>query len=226
MRDVTRDLPVPRRMEQLLEALGADTEFRDAVLGDLAEEFAIRASADGEDAARSWYYSESLRVAPYLVRDWWRSLRGGDVARFAGIVLLSSAALNVFEVVTRVVVFALPGFGSLWDTLLGWGIAGPLLFQAIMLLWTFVDGMFGGYVAARLGSRAPLTGALALGAAFGIFMLLTTILLVDSSPIALAFRSLNIATLVAGIITGGVLVSARAPRRPDGHTEDSGIASG
>lgn len=40
-----------RAVERLLEALGAEPEFRDALLGDLTEELAIRAAYDGERAA-------------------------------------------------------------------------------------------------------------------------------------------------------------------------------
>ena len=86
-------LPVPHRMERLLEALGADTEVRDAVIGDLAEEFAIRAEMDGVGAARRWYFRESLRVAPYLVRDWWRGLTARDAWYFTRVVGVSSVAL-------------------------------------------------------------------------------------------------------------------------------------
>ena len=42
----------PKTAEPLLEALGAEPEFRDALLGDLTEELAIRAAYDGERAAR------------------------------------------------------------------------------------------------------------------------------------------------------------------------------
>ena len=41
----------PRVAEAVLESLGAQPEFRDDVLGDLAEELAIRAGWDGERAA-------------------------------------------------------------------------------------------------------------------------------------------------------------------------------
>ena len=166
------DLPVPRRMERLLESFGADTEFRDAVIGDLAEEFAIRASEDGVHAARRWYRREALRVAPYLVRDWWRGLRGKDRWYYARTVVLSGVALYLFDLGTRLAMYAIdPGLRSVWDALREFGDAGLFLFPVLMLVWTLVDGVFGGYIAARIGRRAPLTSALALGAACAAFMI-------------------------------------------------------
>ncbi|HEX7242371.1 MAG TPA: permease prefix domain 2-containing transporter, partial [Longimicrobiaceae bacterium] len=57
----------PRTAERLLEALGAEPELRDALLGDLAEDFATRAADQGERAARRRYWREALRAAPYLL---------------------------------------------------------------------------------------------------------------------------------------------------------------
>lgn len=73
--------PVPRAAERLLEGLGADAEYREALLGDLAEEYATRLAYDGPGAARRWYRREALRVAPHLLRDWTRRLRWRGAAR-------------------------------------------------------------------------------------------------------------------------------------------------
>ncbi len=54
--------------ERLLIVLGADPEFVAAVLGDLAEEYAIRAGRDGRLVARLWYAREAMRSAPHVVR--------------------------------------------------------------------------------------------------------------------------------------------------------------
>ena len=71
----------PRYAERLLEALGADPYLREVVLGDLAEEHALRAQWEGEPAARRWYDREGLRAVPFLLRGWWRRLRpAGRVA--------------------------------------------------------------------------------------------------------------------------------------------------
>ena len=206
------DLPVPRRMERLLESFGADTEFRDAVIGDLAEEFAIRAKEDGARAARRWYRREALRVAPYLVRDWWRGLQGRDAWYFARTITLSSVLLYVFERATRLVMYGIdPGLRSLWEAMSELGDAGLILYAALMLVWTLADGVFGGYVAARLGRRAPLTSALALAAAWMAIMVGVA---TQSTGILLMFRILNTITIATGIILGGVLGATRAAIPP------------
>ena len=206
------ELPVPRRMERLLESLGADTEFCDAVIGDLAEEFAIRVREDGPRAARRWYVRESLRVAPYLLRDWWRGLRGEDVRHVTKTVVLSSIALIAFERLTGLVVHGIdPGLRSLWDTLSALGEPGMVLFPVLMLLWTVADGAFGGYVAARLARRAPMSSALALGAVSLAFMVVQT---AQVDGIHIVFGALNTVALVSGIVAGGMLrVGQCTPRR-------------
>ena len=42
----------PLTAERLLEGLSAKTDFRDGILGDLAEEYAERVASDGDEAAR------------------------------------------------------------------------------------------------------------------------------------------------------------------------------
>src|SRR5687768_15018828 len=91
----------PRLTETMLLALGADTEFRNDVLGDLAEEFELRASYD-EVAARRWYNREALRVAPYLLRNWWRMLQKRDVGYFAGVLARTALIIIGFQVAIRV----------------------------------------------------------------------------------------------------------------------------
>jgi hypothetical protein len=54
------------------------------VLGHLAEEFDLRARYDVR-SARRWYPREALRVAPYLLRNWWRMRRREDIKRCAGV---------------------------------------------------------------------------------------------------------------------------------------------
>lgn len=153
----------PRTAERLLEALGAEPEFRDALLGDLAEDFAICAAEDGERAARRRYWREALRVAPYLLRDWARRLRARDAARLAGLVGATFCLVGV----------------SLWGMLAGVEVVvermtGPTTFPwhdpqpgtltlGVMLLGYVAVGTAGGWMASRREDRAPLVAALAFG---------------------------------------------------------------
>src|SRR4051812_19420494 len=90
---------VPRRVERILASLGASAELRQDVLGDLQEEFAIRAAWDGSAAARRWYYRESLRVAPHLLRDWCGRLGCRDLFRLTGVILWSAIVVVTIQTV-------------------------------------------------------------------------------------------------------------------------------
>ena len=165
----------PRTAERLLEALGAEPEFRDALLGDLTEELAIRAAYEGERAARRWYWGAALRVAPHLLRNWARSLRPRDVARLAGSVAAADLLVGV----------------SVWGMLAGVevaveGMIGPTTFPwhdpqpAALALWGMLLGFTavataGGWVASRLEDRAPAVAALALGLGWAIVVLVAPI---------------------------------------------------
>jgi len=61
--------------ERILLGLGAHPAFAESVLGDLAEERALRMTDQGMTAARLWYAREVFRSAPYLL---WSALRHGD----------------------------------------------------------------------------------------------------------------------------------------------------
>lgn len=57
-----RDFPAPRRAESILEALGADTDFRQAVIGDLAV-VATAVTPDGR-ATDEWLAILGTRLTP------------------------------------------------------------------------------------------------------------------------------------------------------------------
>lgn len=205
--------PPPRTAEVLLHGLGADTEFRNDVLGDMAEEFAQRVQLDGDRTARRWYYKESLRVAPYLLRDW---LRGGGAKDAAQVVVISSTAMIMIELLLML---------TLNGTAMGLGVPrhtylrilaalpGSFWIPAGMLAWTAVDGFCAGYIAASLGKRAPIPNALALAATWtGVVGTLNFLLKGPPIPIPLAFRVLNLAALGGGMIAGGVLRVIRLGR--------------
>lgn len=86
--------PLP---ERVLLALGVDPDFAEAVLGDMAEEYALRAARDGIGAARWWYSREVLRSAPHFLRSWFRYASRYERLRLAaflgGLVLTSLLVL-------------------------------------------------------------------------------------------------------------------------------------
>lgn len=189
----------PRTAERLLEALGAEPEFRDALLGDLTEDFATRAAYGGERAARRWYWREALRVAPYLLRSWARLLRARDAARLAGLVGAT---------------FCLVGVG-LWGMLAGVevmveGMAGPTTFPwhdpqpgtltlGVMLLGYVAVATAGGWMASRHEERAPAVAALAFGIPWAVLAL------VFPAPGRAELPTWYLFGLVAAVLTGAML---------------------
>jgi hypothetical protein len=152
----------PRTVEALLEALGADTQYRDAVLGDLAEEFASRAERDGEDNARGWYRHEAMRAVPHLLRSGWHRARRRGIGHLLGVMITAYTGVFIIGIV---------GLGIVGGTLRVLGlvhvpehlpIANPL-FQGSMIVLGTLSATTGGYLAAWLDEDAPLLTAFAFG---------------------------------------------------------------
>ena len=213
-------LTAPQLAERLLEALGADTEFREAVIGDLAEEFELRVGWDGARAARRWYYREGLRIAPYLVRDWWRRLRGRDVARLGGVFVVSSLAMLVLDKLLRLAVWSGVGMIAGRDAFSGLSDVGLFVLAGLMFLWTVVDGAAAGYIAARLGRRAPLPTVVVVAAGLGLLGVL-----LQSAAVPGWFRALNTAMVVTGVLSGGIIRASITRNRPS-ESEDPAIRLG
>jgi hypothetical protein len=165
---------VPSTPERLLEGLGAEADFRDALLGDLAEEYAIRLAYDGPAAARRWYRGEALRVAPHLLRDGLRRLHRRDVRRFARVVLISHVVAYFAHLAlagTMIQAVHLVGgrrvddplFRS-WTVQLSWDdpLRGGAAI-ALLLTFTALAPVLSGFVAASTEDEAPFFPALALG---------------------------------------------------------------
>lgn len=208
----------PRTAERLLESLGAHPDLRDALLGDMAEEYALRAAWDGERAAGRWYRREAWRVAPHLLRDSARRLRWADARRLAGIVLTS----HVFAVTAGTLFFALLGprntlrlFGTLGFEPNGMWIPwrNPFLSAAMLavrLAATAAGPALGGYIAAWIDDQRPLVAAVALGGAWSCLPLAALALGPTGPGWPAWYRFGQVAAVVGGATLGGVLRVARA----------------
>lgn len=158
----------PTTAERLLEALGATPKLRDAVLGDLAEEYAIRAARDGEGAARRWYWGQTIHATPHLLRDWARGLRPLYAARIAGIagatILILGAVVFGVLLAVEVGVERIAG-----PTVLPWHDPEPgTLSLGGMLLGYIVVASTTGWLASRLEQRAPAVAVIVLSIAWVI----------------------------------------------------------
>lgn len=207
----------PRLMEELLTSLGATAGFRDPLLGDLAEEHARRVATDGVRAARRWYRREALRTAPHLLRDGVRHLRARDVAHLVGVVFTAWVLLGaaMLLVALPLASAALRAAGvDLASLLAPGGVRLPWqhpVLAASMLELALLMATAGGRIAGALHGRAPLVGALALGATW------TTLGLVASAfgdGVPLWYRLAAPAATLAGATIGGLLaVRALSVRR-------------
>jgi len=189
----------PRLPQLVLSALGARIEIRDAVLGDLAEEYVAHLEIRGERAARIWYAREALRAIPYLTRDAMRHLGIGGIAHVV------VAALKAYASIVIVLLILFPLAKPLLH-----GLAQPRPGTAIVIALTTT--ILGGYLAARFGRRAPLVSSVTLGAFWtvmftaGLFVVLERYAHVNTPPWC-AFA--GPAIIVAGTSLGGVFCVAR-----------------
>jgi hypothetical protein len=198
----------PRTAERLLDALGAEPEFRDALLGDLAEEYAIRHACDGPRAALRWYWREALRVAPYLLCDWARRLRPRDVARLVRHVIAAYAMVFIVAfvvmVTVEVVVEAVRG-----QTTFFWHDEHPgALSLSLTLLLVVALAMAGGWLASWLEGRAPevrapAVAALTLGVAWAAYSLVDP--LPKRPPLPELYVLSQAVAVLAGTTLGGAL---------------------
>lgn len=193
----------PRTPELLLETLGADVALRDAVVGDLAEEYAWIADAVDERTARRWYWREALRAVPLLAGSAVRRLTWSDVQRRAGIALSAYIFTLVLSLVVGITVnvLAVRAIGA--ETLATpaglWGLLGVQLVQAT---WSSV---LAGYLAAWLDDDAPLTSALTLAALWCLWYLAVGV--VAGGPTAVRQIVLGVIAIVG--MTGGGLLRLR-----------------
>lgn len=80
-------------------------------------------------------------------------------------------------------------------------------FAALMLAWTLIDGAFAGYVAGRIGRRAPLPSALLVALTWMGLMIRS-----GWHGVPPWFLAMNVTVMVAGTIAGGALPALRFAR--------------
>ena len=202
----------PHFAEAVLQSLGAQAEFRDDVLGDLAEEHAIRAEWDGERVARRWYYREAMRVAPHLLRSCVRTLRLRGITRLLGVALTSHVFVAMIVVTLLTVARSIGGPSSV-DSALRWLTQREGLPLALNLALGSLASIGAGYIAGWLHRPAPVVAGLTLGAAWSVLGLIVFGLLTNE-PAWYVF-TMPLMT-IAATTTGGAL-RASVAEREDGH---------
>jgi hypothetical protein len=189
----------PRVPQLLLSALGARAEFRDAVLGDMAEEYYMRLEIQGKNAARAWYLDQACRAAPHLILDGVKNLGVGGIAHVVGAALKAYASIVLLGLALYPLVMLLPR-----DIMKPGAITTFALGLPITLL--------GGYLAARFGRRAPLLSSVALGAFWATVNAAALLFVLSRMPRLGMPTWYNFAVpafLLAGTTLGGVFRIAR-----------------
>jgi len=199
----------PHAAERLLDATGATAPFREALLGDLAEEFACRVAQEGEGAARRWYWWEALRAIPHLLRD---AVRTVDV-RLA--LNLAAGALTAYIVTLMLVGTAA---ALVRGVMAGLEVQGDL--SPIVHHWLLgcAAALMMGYIAAWLDRDAPLLGTLALGLVWVCVCVL--VFFVRGASLV---SDLTIYTIVYSVamVLGGVLRAVTSPVRAQDYAHSS-----
>jgi hypothetical protein len=198
----------PATIERVLEALGAREDFRDGILGDLAEEFELRAERESESAARRWYFREALRAAPYLLADWARGLRKPGLMQLAKVAFASfvlAETLVFFFVLSVTSVLNLIGVSPIILVATPRGLVAP----AVGLSLVAIGGLMGGCIAAWLDDRAPLVSALALGGLFTCTIIAGAVVGRSNSPAWYPLAA-TVMVLVASTL-GGILYVRSTP---------------
>jgi hypothetical protein len=186
----------PRFPEVMLEALAPASDFRESLIGDLAEEFAMRAERVGAAAARWWYYREAIRSVPYLLVATCRYLQARDARELVRVALRSLLFVALIGIPVNVLAHSVAWafHTSVLDLVRNWSllIIGPGVASA----------MVGGYIAARQYARAPLLGAAALCALWSNLTVVTALVARGKLPPAYVMAPIAI---VVGTMSGGVL---------------------
>lgn len=191
----------PRAVELLLESLGAKPEFRESLLGDLAQEFSERAERDGFRAARIWYYREAIHATPHLLRSWSRGLHVRDVTHLFGIAL--SAWVTILMLALLIVGMVRSAMWALGFSLISHVTPRDPLIYAIVLMLGLISMTVGGYVAAWLDGKAPLVAAFATGAIWSCVNISAQLIAPDLVPIW--YRIGAPIALILSATFGGVL---------------------
>jgi hypothetical protein len=163
---------------------------REPIVGDLVEEYALRANASSSSAALKWYLQQVCTSAAPLL---WARLRGVAWISTIGVALLAYIAVGVAE------------------TTVNWAISnrtatGAFAFKPLGLMIVFPMIVLIGYFAARFRRGAPVV----LGAMMLLVVTLMTLLTSESMP-----PWYRVAYFIAGpsaAFIGGSLRSLRLAR--------------
>ena len=162
-------------------------DVREPLMGDLAEEYSLRAKAASSSAALRWYLQQMCASVPPLL---WTRLTRATWLSTLGVAVLAYFAVGVMQVIIR------------------WAIPSSFIngYNPAYLIVVFPVVVLIGYFAERFRRRA----ALVLGAMMLIAITAMTVWANESSP--LWYRAAWFFVGPAAALIGGVLPSLRRAR--------------
>jgi len=140
-------IPAPRYAKVVVDFVTADLQYRDAIRGDLDEEFTRLAADLGIERARRWYVGETIRTSVSLLRH--AHITPATAARILAAVF--AAYLGVLGA-DRLVTFAI------WR---GGVSLAPVAGRLATLSCLIIAGATAGWGVARATRRPPLVGTIA-----------------------------------------------------------------
>jgi hypothetical protein len=163
---------------------------REPLVGDLTEEYALRANAASSSAAFKWYLHQVCASAPRLL---WARLTRAVWISTVGVALLAYIAVGVVELIVNRVISSSSASGTAAYSPLGMVISFPMV-------------VFIGYFAARFRPRA----AIVLGAM--MLLAVTVMMLSTTEDMPLWYRIAYFFVGPAAAFIGTVLRSLRPSR--------------
>jgi len=174
---------IPKGVNRIVSAIAPTPEMREAMLGDLDEEYQIRAEREGIAAANRWCWREAIRslfgALRHTVPNLSATFTSVIPAMLWGSVVAFLASVAVVSVTYPLTLFAPFDKAAV--------VTGLSIFARLG------TSVMGGYEAARVGTKAPLWSALA-------FALLPTVVLCTIAAL----------TIVPALVGTDVIVSAVA----------------
>jgi hypothetical protein len=129
----------PLAAETIVAGMIRDRDVQELVLGDFAEEWRDRAEIDGPSDADRWYWRETMRTAPHLVRLWWRESPWHRIATVACIamvarlvtLILGNAGVVLALVLAREAGMSVGPVAGLGMFALGFAITGAMIARVV-----------------------------------------------------------------------------------------------
>jgi len=192
---------IPDGVNRIVSAIAPTPEMREAMLGDLDEEYRMRVERDGLDAARRWCWREAIRSFFGSLRHTVPNL-SETVTSVLPAMLWGSLIAFLAALVVTIVTWPLTLFGPFDKMAVG---------TALSIVARFVTSIMGGYEAARVGTKAPLWSAVASGLFPAALFCTIAAVAIGSARVGPAVIASAVANvlLVPGAVLGGILQQAQ-----------------